>query len=403
MGQRRGEIVLAFAGFIAIGLGGGAGGVLLPAQISEYGIDKSIIGLLFFTFSGGYVLAGALNGWLLRRLGLRGDLVAGTAAFSVAALLSGLRPAYPVLLALSVVFGFGAGIIDATLNAFVAALPNRTALLNLLHAFYGIGALIGPIMASAMLDRGLSWGAVYVVFAAVGVPLTAGFALRYPRALPPGAPSAAPGPAGEAAMPAGRSVFGTAVRHPAVLLSAIFLIVYVGVEVTLGNWAFSFMVEERGQGTLLAGWIVSGFWLGFTLGRFVLGAVAERLGVGPVELTFGCLLVLAAATVLTWLVPGTLAAAVGFALLGAALGPIFPLTIAVLPRLAPARLVPTAIGLLVGVSVIGAAFFPWLAGAIAENIGLDSLLPYTVVLTAVLLTNWWRIARRMPPSPVGAG
>src|SRR5690606_39217469 len=106
-----------------------------------------------------------------------------------------------------------------------------------------------------------------------------------------------------------------------------------------------FLLEERGQGTLLAGWVVSGFWLGFTLGRFLLSALAARYGVSDVALTFGCLVVLAGGTLLTWLLPGGVAAAAGFVLLGTALGPIFPLTIAVLPHLAPAWVVPTAIGL----------------------------------------------------------
>lgn len=382
-GAPRAQIALAFAGFVVIGLGGGAGGVLLPAQIHEYRVDKAVIGLLFFAFSAGYLLAGGANGALLSRLGLRGDLVLGTAIFAGSTCLAGLRPAFWVLLALTVLFGFGSGVIDATLNAYVATLPNSTARLNQLHACYGIGALAGPVLASALLDRGRSWGAVYLVFAAAAVPLLAGFARRYPAALP------------TEAAPERTSSLATAVRHPAVLLSAVFLTVYVGAEVTLGNWAFSFLVEERGQDVLLAGRVVGGFWLGFTLGRFVLGALAQRLGIGPVALTFGCLGVLGAGLGLVWLVPGAIAAAAGFVLLGAALGPIFPLTIAVLPQLTPAWLAPTAIGLLVGVSVVGGAFFPWLAGAIAEQAGLDSLLPFSALLIALLLVNWWSIARRM--------
>jgi fucose permease len=390
MGKRRAEIAFAFAGFIAIGLGGGATGVLLPAQISEYQVNKSIIGLLFFTFSAGYIIAGSLTGWLLRRLGLRGVLVLGSVVFTASTLLSGLRPPYPSLLLLSVLFGFGTGVLDATLNAFLTTLPNRTTLLNLLHAFYGVGALIGPLLASAILDRGFSWGAVYLGFAVAGVPLIIGYALLYPRELPAqGEPGAAESTAPSAA------VFRPAIRHPAVLLSALFLTVYVGVEVSLGNWAFSFMIEERGQGTLLAGWVVSAFWLGFTLGRFVLGAIAERFRVGAVELNYGCLLVLLGGAVLAWVVPGTAAAVIGFVVIGAALGPVFPLTIAVLPRLAPAWMVPTAVGLLVGASVIGGALLPWLAGVLAEGIGLGSLLPFTVALTIVLLANWWRVARRL--------
>lgn len=395
LARPRVEIALAFAGFVVIGLGGGAGGVLLPAQIREYGVDKSIIGLLFFAFSAGYLLAGAANGALLRRLGLRGDLMLGTGVFAASTFAAGLRPAFPVLLALTVLFGLGSGVIDATLNAYVAALPNPTALLNQLHACYGIGALTGPVLASGLLDRGLSWGAVYLVFAAAAMPLIAAYARRYPTSLPD--PMSLPDPTSlpADAASARTSSLGAAVRHPAVLLSAVFLTVYVGAEVTLGNWAFSFLVEERGQDSLLAGRVVGGFWLGFTLGRFVLSALAQRFGIGPVALTFGCLGVLGAGTMLTWLVPGGIAAAAGFVLLGAALGPIFPLTIAVLPQLTPGWIVPTAIGLLVGVSVVGGAFFPWLAGTIAEQVGLDSLLPFTAALTVLLLVNWWTIARRM--------
>jgi fucose permease len=387
--QRHAEIALGFAGFILIGLGGGAGGVLLPAQLAEYRVSRSVIGLLFFAFSTGYVLAGAANGWLLRRAGPRGDLALGAALFCAATLGCAIRPAYGVLLALTVVFGFGTGVIDAGLNAYLAVLPRSAMLLNLLHAFYGVGALIGPVLAAGMLTRGLSWGAVYLVFAVAGLPLVAGFALRYPSAFHVDPPASS-----HAAEPRS-SVLGAALRHPAVLLSALFLAVYVGVEVSLGNWAYSFLVLDRGQGYLLAGWVVSGFWLGLTLGRFVLNAIAERLGIGPVGLTYGCLAGILGASVLVWLVPGTVVAVGGFVLLGAFLGPIFPLTIAVLPRLTPGWLAPTAIGVLVGVSVIGAAVFPWLAGTIAEHAGLVSLLPFCAVLTALLVVNWWRIARRL--------
>jgi len=61
-------------------------------------------------------------------------------------------------------FGFGVGIIDAGLNAYIAGLPDNTAPLNYLHAFYGVGALRGPVIASAILAIGLGWNFVYLLF-----------------------------------------------------------------------------------------------------------------------------------------------------------------------------------------------------------------------------------------------
>jgi fucose permease len=382
--RRRAEVGLAFAAFVVIGLGGGAAGVLLPAQIAYYGIDKAVIGLLFFTFSVGYLLAGAVSGWLMRRLGLRGELMLGAGAFTALQFVAGTRPPYPVLVGLTVILGFGGGVMEAALNAYLAALPRHVVLLNFLHACYGAGALIGPVLASTMFANGLSWGARYLVFGAAGVPLLVGFALRYPAELPGIDGAAGPSP-----------VFGATVRHPAVRLSGLFLAVYVGVEISIGNWMYSLLIEERGQGALLAGWVVSAYWVGFTVGRFVLSVLAERFGIGPVELAWGCLGVMMAAGMVVWLVPGVAAASVGLVLLGFALGPIYPLTVAVVPRLTPSRLVPTAIGILIGVSVLGGAFFPWVAGALADTVGLGSLLPFVLLLGSCLLVNWWLLARRL--------
>jgi len=380
------RLVFAFGGFVLIGLGGGASGVLLPAQIEYYHLDKSVVGVLFFAFSAGYISAGAANGALQRRLGVRGHLVIGTALFTAVTLAFGVLPPYLLFVVLTLVLGFGAGIIDAGLNAYVSTLPRHTALLNFLHAFYGVGALAGPVLAVALLDRGLQWNAIYLVFFACSVPLLLGYALWYPSLT------------ADSGEPMHASAFGAAIRHRAVGLAAAFLALYVGVEVTIGNWGYSFLVEERGQGAVLAGWVISGYWFGFTAGRFVLNALAERAGIGPVALTFGCLVGVAVSAGVVWVAPFEAAVVVGLAALGFFLGPIFPLTIAILPRLAPAWLVPTAVGLLVGVSVAGGALFPWLAGTAAHHLGLGTLLPITLGLVALLLANWWRIARRVAPA-----
>jgi fucose permease len=69
----------------------------------------------------------------------------------------------------------------------------------------------------------------------------------------------------------------------------------------------------------------------------------------------------------------------------------------VAPQLTVARLVPTAVGVMVGTSVVGGAALPWLAGVIAQQAGAWTLLPYSIGLTALLATVWWRLARRLPP------
>src|SRR5690606_34359001 len=167
-----------------------------------------------------------------------------------------------------------------------------------------------------------------------------------------------------------------------------------------GNWAFTYLVEEHGQADLLAGYTVSGYWLGLTLGRFLISPAAGRIGLTPVGMTFGCLSGVGLAAAVTWLVPSAAAASVGLVLLGFFLRPSFPPAMAGVPRLPSARLVPTAIGVMNAGSVVGGAALPWLAGATAQGIGVWALPPFTLLLALPQIVIWWRMARRMrEPGP----
>ena len=58
-------------------------------------------------------------------------------------------------------------------------------------------------------------------------------------------------------------------RLRAVHLMSIFLFLYVGVEVCIGGWIVTFVINERSGGRN-SGYVSSGFWGGLTLGRVAL-------------------------------------------------------------------------------------------------------------------------------------
>jgi fucose permease len=204
-----------------------------------------------------------------------------------------------------------------------------------------------------------------------------------------------------AAEPAAR-LLPAVLRQPAVLLGALMLSVYVGLEIGLGNWGPGYLVGTRSASDFVAGGTVSAYWLGLTVGRFVLSPLATRYGLTKVGLAYVSLYGVGAASVLTWLAPGLGVAAIGFVLLGFFLGPIFPTTIAVAPDLTSSRLAPTAIGVMNAGSVVGGAALPWLAGALGQGIGVWTLLPFSLSLALVQLVVWWRMVARMDPSAAAA-
>jgi fucose permease len=391
-------IWLTYAGFVLVGVTSGSNGVLLLAQIKDYGVDRAVIGITFFASSAGFFLASLNVGPLLHRFGFRATMIAGSGAFVLSALYLASRPSFWAFVAVQLVTGYAIGIFESVLNAYLVELPDLTSqmkstLLNRLHAFFGVGALVGPALAAWIVGFA-TWRTVWLVLALTCVPLGAGFAVLYPRARAAESTGVvqAQGAEPAAESPAGGGLLGAALRERSVLLGAAMLLVYVGVELSMGGWSFSYLVQGRHLAQGLAGYLVSGYWLGLTLGRFVISPVATRLGLTAIGLMYGCLFGILGSVTLVWLVPGAAGTGIALALLGFFLGPIFPTTMALAPQMAGERLQSTAIGVMNAASCIGGSALPWLAGAIGQSAGVWTLLPYTLALAALQFVVWRPLA-----------
>jgi fucose permease len=388
----RRRIAASFAAFILIGATDGATGVLLPSLQAHYGVGKGVISLIFLALTTGYSAAAFSSGLLVALLGQRRFLMLGAVAFALGAGIVSLQPPFALLLATMLGLGFGFALIDAGLNTYITGLPEKTTLLNNLHAFYGIGGFLGPIIASGVLAAGQLWNTVYALWALCGLVLLTGFGALFDT-----------GPADSrhpVTQGAGKGLLTDTLRLRLVWLAAIFLLFYVGAEVSLGSWSYSFLIEVRHHGSLLSGWSVSGYWLGITLGRLTLARLAARRAIPDASLIRACLIGAGIGVLVIWLAPLPALAAFGLGLTGYALGPIYPTTIALVPGLVPARLVPSAVGFLASLGSMGAALFPWLAGNLAQAVGLWSLMPYALGLIITMSGVWLGLSlsihRRQP-------
>jgi len=383
-GGERTPIVVAFAAFVLVGVNAGVTGVLLPAQISDYDVSKAAIGSTFFTGSAGFVLASLLAGMMVHRLGMRATLIVGAVVTAVVGFYMATRPPFAAFVLVGIAGGFGTGVAESGFQAFIVTLPRATALTNRLHAYFGVGALLGPLLATWILGFA-SWRTVWFVLAVAQVPLVVALWATYPRhELAAHEPPAADEPSGGRS----RGLLSTAVRQRSVLLGAALLAVYVGLEFSMGNWGFSYLVQARAEHRVLAGYTVSGYWLGLTLGRFLISPFASRIGASAADMVFGCLAGVSIVAALAWVLPGA-ASIPGFVLIGFFLGPIFPTAMAMVPNVTPARLVPTAIGVMNAGSVVGGSALPWLAGVIGQGAGAWTLLPFSLALALATMAIWW--------------
>jgi fucose permease len=382
----RTSILAAYGVFVFVGVSAGVGGVLLPAQLSDYDVDKATIGLTFFTFSVGFMAAGATVGRLVHRLGIAHAIGFGGAVFALAALYTGLRPPFAAFVGVQIAAGYGVGVLESVLNAYLSELPRPATLLNRLHGFFGAGALVGPALAAWMLQS-MRWTAVWLMLAAVSTVLVAAF-----LAAARGVTEAKRSP--EQTRPP-KGLLLESLRCRGVLFGALFLAVYVGLEISVGNWGFSFLVGHFDQAALVAGYTISGYWLGLTIGRFVISPLGSRAGISPAGTSLGCLVGVALCALLIWASPVATVAAGGFVLLGFFLAPLFPTAMAMVPRLTEKRLAPTAIGAMNGASVIGGSLFSWMSGAIAQGAGVWTLMPFVFGLALLLVLLWQRLVANL--------
>jgi fucose permease len=363
---------LAVLGFLSLGLPDGVLGVAWPSMRRSFELPVSQLGVLLGSAMVGYLASSFASGALVARLGVGRLLAASGAATASSALLYALAPAWEVVLLGGLVGGLGAGAIDAGINAFAAARfsPRLT---TWLHASYGVGATLGPLLTTAVLAAGRSWRWAYGAIAVLLAALTASFACTTDRWTMDPAPGG-PGPGGPS--------IAAALQRGAVWLNVGLFFLYTGLEVAAGQWAYSWLVEGRGVTPGIAGGWVAVYWGSLTAGRVVLGALTAR--VPPESILRGSLLGVPVGVVWLWAGLGPSAGATGLAILGLALAPTFPLLIAATPERVGAPYAAHAVGFQIAAAYLGAATLPGTAGVLARRLGLEVLGPFLLGVAGAL-------------------
>lgn len=380
-----GVVVLAFAAFIALGMPDGLLGVAWPSIRAGFGLPLDAAGALVSASVAGYLTASFLSETLMARLGVGGVLAASCALTGAGLVGYTLAPHWGVMVALGVATGLGAGAIDAGLNTY-AATHFSAGVMQWLHASYGVGITLGPVLMTAALTSLNAWQVGYAVVARVQVVLAGCFALTLPRWSHPTAPTheAASAPL----------TLRAALGHGRVWVSGGLFFLYTGCEVGLGLWAYSLLTEARGVEPALAGLLAGGYWAMFTVGRVVAGLYANQLS--PRRLVQGSLLLAAlGAAGLAWN-PAPWANVVAVAVIGLAIAPVFPALMSDTQARVGSALTAHTIGLQMALGGLGAALIPSLLGVLAGQMSLE-VVPLSLTGLFVAQVGGLALAARLSP------
>ncbi len=157
-------LLVIYAAFISLGLPDSVLGVAWPLMHTELGAPLSVAGLVNLVVNLGTVISSLLSQRLIRRFGTWRVTWASVILTSLGLLLTSRSHFFWALMVFALPLGLGAGCIDTALNSYVARHYNAMQM-NLLHAFWGIGTIVAPILLSRFFESGRSWRDGYLVLA----------------------------------------------------------------------------------------------------------------------------------------------------------------------------------------------------------------------------------------------
>jgi FHS family glucose/mannose:H+ symporter-like MFS transporter len=355
--------LIAWLGAVLAALGAvvASVGPLLPELARATGAGLADAGLVISALFGGMLCAQAFSAVAMNRAGARRLVAfalvacaAGCWGLSWVSTLGGLLVAAAIM---GVGYGLGSIAINLVASRLVASRPGLV--INICNACYGVGAVAGPLVVSAFLRDGTDARRVFAGAAAALVALLPLVGL----------------------VPTARAVVAASGREPlprvALLLTALVMALGGGIEAGFAGWLATYAERTLAYSAAGAAVLTSQYWACYLAGRVLVTAASVRwppeplLGITVAGLVLGSLSLAisgaaATSTLAVWL-------------LGAAVGPVYPLVFGVLTRRFAARATDAAATVATAGSV-GATVLPWVMGLTLPLAGGRGLAIATALL-----------------------
>ncbi|KAM3424114.1 hypothetical protein BST61_g11339 [Cercospora zeina] len=386
------------------GMSDSAAGALIPYVEDFYHIGYAIVSMIWIANAVGFISSAFLTEWVLTRCGRARTLMISEAFMIGAYVVVTCAPPFPVVVVAFFFMGLGNATNLALNNVFCANLADSTVILGAAHGSYGVGGIVAPIAATAMVSNGIFWARFYLVTIAIRI-LCFFFAAwsfwsyeseptsSFSSDLQQFADSQAAQQGGNNSK---MKLLKTALKNRTTLIGALFIFAYQGAEVAESGWFISYLINYRRGDPAKVGYVTSGFWAGITIGRFTLTHLAHR--VGEVRFVFAVGVGVIIFQLLSWLIPNIIGNAVSVAVLGLLLGPVYPAAATVFTKLLPRRLQTIAIGFISSAGSSGGAVVPFLTGLIAQGSGTWVLHPVCIGAFVGMLICWAVLPRVKKPT-----
>lgn len=361
--------VLFLAGFVIFGILFTIIGAALPQIIRAFHWSYTLTGVVLAASAIGYFLSTFLCGFLVQRFSPRSVLVTGLLIIAICMVFFMRWPSPWLNLALNLLIGLGQGAIEVVTNLEVIHMERKgqSRLMNLMHAAFSVGAILGPAAVGILVGMGLRGTVVFLAAAGPIVVMALLFSTaKFPRLAQED----------EHGQRQGLRLL----RSPILLLLTLFLLLYVGAELGVSTWVSEYFVKVLSTTASTGAYSVSLFWMGLFTGRLGVSLLYRGTRQELILLALSLLSAIALGFVL--LASSTAAVAVGVFLTGLGLSALYPLAMAMVGRYFKSGF---AVGTAAAGGGLGSFTFPFLMAVLSESVGLRGGFWFYLALTMVLV------------------
>lgn len=379
---------LGYLGYFFIGTAAVLIPSVMPRITEEYsaaGLSLGVIGLIFPALAIGGILGNLLSGVGSDLIGRRRLVWLSALLLAAALSFAAVAQIWLLFVAGFIVISMAQGALSTGINALIADTnrASRARALNTLHGIYGVGAALSPLLIGYLLASGAEWRWALAITAVVwgfyglgvyGLYRTEGSAVEQSQSQ--------------------RLRLGMLRDRPFLALFAI-AFAYNGIAYSLLGWIALFMQESAGFSAFLSVSMVSVFYVGLTLGRFLCAGYAERIGYAATLLILACGITLTYPLVLIRV--NALLIVAGVFLTGLSLSGLFPTAMAYGTRLYPEQS-GTLSGTLSVAMTLGLMLPPLWTGVLAEIWGFQTALAvnYVMVFPLIVIAIYLGRIERQP-------
>ena len=359
--------------FISLGLPDSLLGSGWPKMQVEFGVPSSYAGYVFMMISAMTIISALLSPKLIQRLHVKW-IVTVSIMLTVFGLLGfSFCTQYWMLLVCAIPYGLGAGAIDAAMNHYVAN-NYSGAVMNFLHCFYGVGAMISPyLMALAIKVAHWNEGYRWTAFLQIGILLVVISSWSLWQQNDSKADESKIDSAG----------IKETIKQPGVMATLLAFFAYSASEATCFLWVPSYFAGTRtGISSELVASFGSLIFGGLMIGRLIAGFIANRLGDRRM-IRSGTMVELIGILLTALPIKGYLVAAIGFLIIGIGMGPIYPSIQHMAPINFGKRYSASVIGLQMAFAYTGSTFMPTVFGILQQKLGIWIMPLYLLVFAGL--------------------